>query len=150
MVKGPITYKICGDSKYLTHINKCPARKRTKKYLSLRNRLLSIHSNIFKTESFTESINSGMRCFVCMEKGAGKDTEKRCFCFFLSESSNRHTHTHPLPPSYTWLATPQMTWPKMNFSTPNHFYLVPSGNKSTISHELTESSIFLIRAHKTL
>lgn len=100
MVKGPITYKICGDSKYLIHINKCPARKRTKKYLSLRNRLLSIHSNIFKTESFTESINSDMRCFVCMEKGAGKDTEKRCFCFFLSESSNRHTHTPPpsLPP----------------------------------------------------
>lgn len=58
--------------------------KRTNKYLPLRERLLSIQSNIFQNQIHSLSPQVLMRCFVCMEKGVGKVREKR---FFLSENS---------------------------------------------------------------
>lgn len=88
-----------------------------------------------------------MRCFVYMERGAGKITEK---AFFIENFIFLNTHTS----SYTLLASRQMTWPKTAFlnSLP---LLLPSSVSQEINLPLVMSlqnpvCISLTKAHKTL
>lgn len=88
-----------------------------------------------------------MRCFVYTEKSAEKITEKVFF------SSKNFIFLNTYTPSYTLLASRQMTWPKMSFL--NSLPLLPSSVSQEINPPLVMNLqnpvyISLIKAHKTL
>lgn len=152
MVKGHLT-------KYVEVLNiwlkwNVPTGKRTKKYLSLRDRLLSIKANILKIESFTESTHE-MLCVY--GKGSWESNRKRFFFkwkFHLSKYMQKRARARAHTQNLLYLISQtsndiaQKDISQLPPTSPTQFPV--SGNRSTISHELTESCISFITAHKTL